>query len=75
MSVQSGALAAKSVKEAASGVDFVITMLPVGANVKEVFMNDGVIAAADSGTIMIDSSTIDVETAQAHTNCCKSCWV
>jgi len=62
--VQSGAVASKSVKEAASGVDFVITMLPVGTNVKEVFMNDGVIAAADAETIMIDSSTIDVETAQ-----------
>ena len=64
-SVQSGALAAKSVREAASGVDFVITMLPVGANVKEVYMNDGVISAADSGTVMIDTSTIDFETAQA----------
>ena len=63
--VQSGAVASKSVKEAASGVDFVITMLPVGTNVKEVFMNDGVIAAADEETIMIDTSTIDVETAQA----------
>ena len=63
--VQSGAAASQSVKEAASGVDFVVTMLPVGTNVKEVFMNDGVIAAADAGTIMIDSSTIDVETAQA----------
>ena len=63
--VQSGAKAAKSVKEAASGVEFVISMLPVGVNVKEVFMNDGVIATADKGTIFIDSSTIDVETAQA----------
>ena len=63
--VQLGAVATKSVKEAAIGVDFVVTMLPVGTNVKEVFMNDGVIAAADAGTIMIDSSTIDVETAQA----------
>ena len=63
--VQLGAVATKSVKEAAIGVDFIITMLPVGTNVKEVFMNDGVIAAADAGTIMIDSSTIDVETAQA----------
>ena len=63
--VQLGAVATKSVKEAAIGVDFVVTMLPVGINVKEVFMNDGVIAAADAGTIMIDSSTIDVETAQA----------
>ena len=63
--VQSGAVATKSVKEAASGVEFVLTMLPVGANVEEVFMNDGVIAAADPGTVMIDTSTIDVETAQA----------
>ena len=39
--VQSGAKAAKSVKEAASGVEFVISMLPVGVNVKEVFMNVG----------------------------------
>jgi 3-hydroxyisobutyrate dehydrogenase len=40
-------------------------MLPVGANVREVFMNDGVIAAADPGTVFIDSSTIDVDSAQA----------
>ncbi len=63
--VQSGAEGAASVKDAAKGVEFVITMLPVGANVRDVFINDGVIAAADPGTIMIDSSTIDVETAQA----------
>jgi 3-hydroxyisobutyrate dehydrogenase len=63
--VQSGATAADSVKDAASGVDFVVSMLPVGANVREVFMNDGVIAAADPGTLFIDSSTIDVESAQA----------
>ena len=63
--VQSGAIAASSVKNAAAGVEFVVTMLPVGANVKEVFMDDGVLTAADPGTVMIDSSTIDVETAQA----------
>jgi len=70
--VQLGAVATKSVKEAAIGVDFVVTMLPVGINVKEVFMNDGVIAAADAGTIMIDSSTIDVETAQATYRAAKA---
>jgi len=63
--VQSGAPAANSVKDAAASVDVVISMLPVGANVREVFMNDGVIAAADPGTLFIDSSTIDVESAQA----------
>ena len=46
--VQSGATAAESVKDAAAGVDVVISMLPVGANVRDVFMNDGVIAAAEN---------------------------
>jgi len=63
--VQSGARAAESVKDAASGVEFVVTMLPVGNNVRDVYMNDGAIASADPGTVMIDSSTIDVESAQA----------
>lgn len=62
---QAGAKAAASVKEAASGVEFVVTMLPVGANVRTVFVDGGVIGAADPGTILIDSSTIDVETARA----------
>jgi 3-hydroxyisobutyrate dehydrogenase len=63
--VQSGAKAAPSVKDAARGVDFVVTMLPVGENVRAVFLGDGVLAAADRGTVLIDSSTIDVETARA----------
>ena len=62
--VQSGAKAASSVKDAATDVDFVVTMLPVGANVRAVFLDEGVIAAADRGTVLIDSSTIDVETAR-----------
>ena len=40
-------------------------MLPVGANVRTVFLDDGVLAAADRGTVLIDSSTIDIETARA----------
>ncbi len=63
--VQSGAKRAQSVKDAASGVDFVVTMLPVGANVRAVFLDDGVLAGADRGTVLIDSSTIDIETARA----------
>ena len=47
------------------GVEFVVTMLPVGANVHAVFLDEGVIAAADRGTVLIDSSTIDVDTARA----------
>ena len=44
--VQSGAERAASVQDAAKGVDYVVTMLPVGANVCEVFLGDGVIGAA-----------------------------
>ena len=41
-------------------------MLPVGDNVRDVFLTDGVLAAADPGTVLIDSSsTIDVETSRA----------
>jgi 3-hydroxyisobutyrate dehydrogenase len=63
--VQSGAKRAASIQDAAKGVDFVVTMLPVGANVRAVFLGEGVIAAADRGTVLIDSSTIDVDSARA----------
>ena len=40
-------------------------MLPAGAQVREVYLgNDGVVASASAGTLLIDSSTIDVETAR-----------
>jgi 3-hydroxyisobutyrate dehydrogenase len=64
--VEAGGKAAGSVKEAASGADVVITMLPAGVQVREVYLgNDGVVATASQSTLLIDSSTIDVETARA----------
>ncbi len=63
--LQSGGAAAGSAKEAAGGVDFAITMLPEGAHARAAVMNDGTIAGAEPGTVLIDSSTIDVETARA----------
>ena len=64
--VAAGGKAAGSVKDAASGAEFVITMLPAGAQVREVYLGEqGAIAAADHGTLLIDSSTVDVETARA----------
>jgi len=62
--VQSGAKRADSIKDAAADVDFVVSMLPVGENVRAVFLEDGVLAAASKDTLLIDSSTIDVETAR-----------
>jgi len=62
----SGGQAAASVKAAASGAEVVITMLPAGKQVREVYLGpDGVLAAASSDVLLIDSSTIDVETARA----------
>ncbi len=55
-----------SAAEAAKGVDVVVTMLPAGAHVRGVYLeNDSVLEAAGAGTLFVDSSTIDVETARA----------
>ena len=61
----SGGQAAASAKAAASGVEIVITMLPAGQHVRDVYLGaDGVLSAAGAGTLLIDSSTIDVATAR-----------
>ena len=60
-----GGLAAETIGGACTGADAVITMLPAGAHVREAYgAPDGVIAAAAAGTLLIDSSTIDVATAR-----------
>jgi len=61
-----GARVADSANDAAAAADVVITMLPAGEHVRAVYLGDGgLIAAAKSGALLIDSSTIDVETARA----------
>jgi 3-hydroxyisobutyrate dehydrogenase len=63
---RAGAAAAGSAGEAARGADAVITMLPAGQHVRGVYLGEaGVIAAAGAGTLLIDCSTIDVESARA----------
>ena len=60
-----GGGAADTVAAACGDAEAVVTMLPAGAHVREVYgAPDGVIAAAPSGTLVIDSSTIDVATAR-----------
>lgn len=58
-----GAEIAGSAAEAASGVDVLVTMLPAGPQVKAVYEGE-VLGNAKSGTLLIDCSTIDVETAR-----------
>jgi 3-hydroxyisobutyrate dehydrogenase len=60
---QDGATIAASASDAATDVDVVITMLPAGAHVKDVYFSS-VFENASKGTLMIDSSTIDVDTSR-----------
>ena len=63
--VEAGALAASSPLDAATGVDAVITMLPAGQHVRAVYLGEGgLVAHGRPGTLLIDSSTIDVATAR-----------
>ncbi|MBI3452253.1 MAG: 3-hydroxyisobutyrate dehydrogenase [Rhodospirillales bacterium] len=64
--VAAGAAAAASAAEAARDVEAIVTMLPAGEHVRDVYMGKGeVIKTATRGTLLIDCSTIDVETARA----------
>ena len=63
--VSAGATAAASVGEAVSDVDVVVSMLPAGKHVHQVYFgNDGVTAHAKPGTLFLDCSTIAVEEAR-----------
>ncbi|MCH8999411.1 MAG: NAD(P)-binding domain-containing protein, partial [Proteobacteria bacterium] len=64
--VANGVEAAESAAEAAGRAPIAITMLPAGAQVREVHTGaGGVIAAAGQGALLIDCSTIDVASARA----------
>ncbi len=52
--------------EAIKGAQIIITMLPAGAHVCSVYMGqEGIIEHAQSGALLIDCSTIDIESARA----------
>jgi 3-hydroxyisobutyrate dehydrogenase len=63
-----GCAAAASAAACARGQDIVFTMLPAGQQVREVYGAKGqqgsVIDAADDATLLIDCSTIDVQSAR-----------
>jgi 3-hydroxyisobutyrate dehydrogenase len=63
--VDAGAARADSAGEAARDVQVVVSMLPAGKHVKAVYMGEGgVLENAAPGTLLIDSSTIDVDSAR-----------
>ena len=60
-----GGIPASSAIDAIIDADIVITMLPAGKHVDAVYCGEGgLLTAAKSGTLFLDSSTIDVETAR-----------
>src|SRR5436853_854083 len=60
-----GGAVAETAKIAAARADVVITMLPAGQQVRDVYLGaNGIIENANAGTLLIDCSTIDVETAR-----------
>ena len=61
-----GCIKKDSIKSAVKDVDFVITMLPEGRHVKDAYLNNnGIINNISQKTILIDCSTIDIETTKS----------
>ncbi|HWM46725.1 MAG TPA: 3-hydroxyisobutyrate dehydrogenase [Xanthobacteraceae bacterium] len=62
---EAGGVVVETARIAAARADVVITMLPSGHEVREVYLGSGgVIESANEGTLLIDSSTIDVDSAR-----------
>ena len=59
-----GCTRAASAADAASDADFVITMLPAGKHVRQVYA-DEIVGAAPATALLMDCSTIDVGSARA----------
>ena len=63
--VAAGARNAPSANEAVKGADVIITMFPAGQHVRAVYLDQGVLANAKKDALLIDSSTIDIDSARA----------
>ncbi|MEP4032974.1 3-hydroxyisobutyrate dehydrogenase [Roseibium polysiphoniae] len=60
-----GGSRAESVADLAEGADVIVTMLPAGAHVRKIYQGEGgILDNARPGTLLIDSSTIDVDSAR-----------
>ncbi|GGB56544.1 3-hydroxyisobutyrate dehydrogenase [Roseibium aquae] len=60
-----GGTRAASVADLAASAEVIVTMLPAGAHVRKIYLEDGgILDHAKPGTILIDSSTIDVDSAR-----------
>ena len=61
-----GIAPAEEISEVVSDAYAVITCLPAGKHIREVYLGDGgILAQAPAGTVFIDASTVDVEASRA----------
>ncbi|MGO1909077.1 3-hydroxyisobutyrate dehydrogenase [Brevibacterium sp. 239c] len=69
-----GVTAVGSIAEAVAGADIVFTMLPKGEHARTAYLEpNGVLANADRKTLLVDSSTIDFDSARAlHSEAAKA---
>ena len=67
--LEAGCEAAASVADCVRDVDAVITMLPAGPHVRQV-VTEEVLPNVRPGTLLVDCSTIDVETARELSDIC-----
>lgn len=64
--VEAGAKPASVAADVVTGADVVVTMLPAGSHVRSVYLEtDNLLAVARREALLIDCSTIDVESARA----------
>jgi len=63
--LKAGAKNAASANAAAADADVVVTMLPAGQHVRGVYLENGILSTAKGGALLIDSSTIDMDSARA----------
>jgi 3-hydroxyisobutyrate dehydrogenase len=64
--LDAGGHPAKSIGEACGDAEIVISMLPSGEHVKDVYLGpNGVLVSSKPGTLLLDCSTIDIESARA----------
>ncbi|MCX2723307.1 3-hydroxyisobutyrate dehydrogenase [Roseibium salinum] len=62
---EAGGEKAVSIGELAAAADVIVTMLPAGKHVRQIYQGEGgILETARPGTLLIDSSTIDVESAR-----------
>jgi 3-hydroxyisobutyrate dehydrogenase len=64
--IAAGCIAAGDAREAVAGCEVVISMLPAGEHVRDLWLSEGqdLLAALPVGALVIDCSTIDVDSAR-----------